>query len=211
MTVAAHGRLPWPERDDLDGDGRAVYHAILGGPRASDAATSPIIAPDGRLEGPFNAMLMSPAVGGALQSLGSAIRYGASLADRDRELAILEVAAHHRSDFEWFAHERLANAAGLEAATLEAIRSRRHPEGLDAGADSVWVAVRALLERGDLDDEEYASLVAARGEPATVELVVLVGYYQTLALMLRTFRVPVPVAADGANTDWSASNREGKS
>ena len=49
--------------------------------------------------------------------------------------------------------------------------------------------VLALLARADLDDEEYADAVAALGERAVFELTTLVGYYATLALQLRVFRV----------------------
>ena len=210
MTEPTHGRLPWPTRDELDDERRVVYDAIVGGPRAADATTSPITTVDGRLEGPFNAMLVSPAVGGALQSLGSAIRYATTLTDRDRELAILQIAAHHRSQFEWFAHERVARGAGIDEATLGALRVGERPTELSASAAAVWGAVDAILVHGDLDDEQYARLEDALGQVTAVELVVLVGYYQALALLLRTFRIPVPEAARGSFTDWSQSDREGK-
>ena len=210
MTEPTHGRLPWPTRDELDDERRVVYDAIVGGPRAADATTSPIATVDGRLEGPFNAMLVSPAVGGALQTLGSAIRYATTFADRDRELAILQIAAHHRSQFEWFAHERVARGAGLDEATLGALRAGERPTELSASAAAVWGAVDAILAHGDLDDEQYARLEDALGQVTAVELVVLVGYYQALALLLRTFRIPVPEAVRGSFTDWSQSDREGK-
>ena len=50
----------------------------------------------------------------------------------------------------------------------------------------------ALTARGDLDDEEYAGAVAALGLPMVFELLTLVGYYATLALQLRVFRVAAP-------------------
>jgi len=53
--------------------------------------------------------------------------------------------------------------------------------------------VRALTgpgpKRADLDDQEYDTAVAVLGERALVELSALVGYYATLALQLRIFRV----------------------
>ena len=39
----------------------------------------PLTDEGGRLEGPFNAMLFSPAVGHALQALGGALRYQGTL------------------------------------------------------------------------------------------------------------------------------------
>ncbi len=44
----------------------------------------------------------------------------------------------------------------------------------------------------DLDDQEYDTAVAVLGEQALVELSALIGYYATLALQMRIFRVPAP-------------------
>jgi 4-carboxymuconolactone decarboxylase len=57
---------------------------------------------------------------------------------------------------------------------------------------------RALTGPADLDDEQYAAAIAALGEQALVELSTLVGYYATLALQLRIFRVDPGVAAPGS-------------
>lgn len=208
MEERTHGRLAWSAPDELDAERRSVYEAIVGGPRAADAGASPIMSPEGRLEGPFNAMLVSPAVGKPLQSLGSAIRYATELTDRARELAILAIAAHHRSEFEWSAHERLARAAGLGEETLSAVRGGKRPFGLLEAEDSIWGAVRSMLVSGDLDDEEYGRLEASIGQVAVVELVVLVGYYQSLALLLRTLRVPVPSTMKMMFSDWPESGGE---
>lgn len=202
------GRLPWPTPDELDPDRRALYDAIVGGPRAGDSGTFRMLDGAGRLEGPFNAMLVSPSIGDALQRLGAAIRYRSSLGERARELAILAVAARERCGFEWYAHEKLAREAGLASEALEAVRDGTEPPGLGALESAVLGAADALVGRGDLDDEEYARLVAAVGEAGAVEVVVLVGYYRLLAMMLRALRVPVPEGATvPAGMDGSAAGR----
>lgn len=55
---------------DLDAEQRALYDAITGGPRASGPQHFALTSDDGALRGPFDAFLLSPAVGGALQGLG---------------------------------------------------------------------------------------------------------------------------------------------
>ena len=52
--------------------------------------------------------------------------------------------------------------------------------------------VAALVLRGDLDDAEYREAVDHVGTAGLFELLTLVGYYATLALQLRVFRVPAP-------------------
>ncbi len=188
------GRLPWPIRDELGADARRVYDRIVDGPRAALTGPSAVVDGDGRLLGPFNAMLASPAVGDALQQLGAAIRYGTSLPDRLRELAILTVAAHRDSDFERHAHTEPARTAGLTDQDLAAILTGG--ETL-AGPDAVvHRAVIALLTDRDLNDQTLAAVEDLLGTTGTVELVTLVGYYDLLALSLRTFRVPTPRVAD---------------
>jgi 4-carboxymuconolactone decarboxylase len=54
--------------------------------------------------------------------------------------------------------------------------------------------VAALAARGDLSDAEYREAVDHLGTPGLFELLTLVGYYATLALQLRVFRVPAPDA-----------------
>ena len=197
MTSGA--RLPRFEPPALDAEQRALYDAIAGGRRAQGPQLFLLADADGRLEGPFNAFLLQPRLGSALQALGASVRYDTGLDDRCREIAILVVAAHWRSDFEWCAHEAVGRAAGLGDAELAALREGRHADL--AGRESVVArTAAALVTRGDLDDAEYGEAVGHIGPAGLFELLTLVGYYATLALQLRVFRVPAPedTAAEGA-------------
>ncbi|WP_290050043.1 carboxymuconolactone decarboxylase family protein [Amycolatopsis solani] len=177
-------RLPRLTPADLSADQRELYEAIAGGPRTG--GPFPLIDADDSLTGPFNAMLFSPPVGEALQRLGAAVRYETALTDRVRELAILAVAARWDCAFERYAHEPAARAAGVTEAHLDGL------DGLDPAETAALRFVMALLD-GDVDDVTYAETVPTIGNGVAVELTTLVGYYATLALQLRVFRVTVPV------------------
>jgi len=164
----------------LDPDARALYDRINTGPRGAS-----MLDDQGALIGPFNAMLLSPALGDPLQELGAAIRYRSSLTDRCRELAILVVAAHWSSAFEQQVHEKIAADLGFSSDQLAAIRTGESLSLEDPEEAAVLRVTRALVTKGDLDDEEYALLP----EPTLFELTTLTGYYATLALQLRVFRV----------------------
>ncbi|HLI15156.1 MAG TPA: carboxymuconolactone decarboxylase family protein [Acidimicrobiales bacterium] len=194
---ARAGRLPWLHPDELTAEQRAVYDAIVAGPRRRDAASSFLADATGRLEGPFNAMLFSPAVGAAVQALGAALRYRSALSPRQREVAVLEIAARLRSDFEWLAHEPLARRAGLAEVDLAALRTGVRAPGLERDEAAVRRAVASLVETGDLEDALFAELVEALGIAGCTDLVHLVGYYRMLALSLRAFRTPLPAGAHG--------------
>lgn len=187
-----HGRLSWPTPDELDDSRRAVYNAIAGGPRAAGPQAFRLTDDDGRLEGPFNAMLVSPGVGLALQELGAAVRYRTTLSDRAREIAILALAALRRSDFEWYAHERVGRRAGLTEEELAALLAGDTPESLSTEESVLLRTTRLLATTGDLDDDDFAVAEANLGREKVAELVVLVGYYDLLGLTLRVWRTPLP-------------------
>lgn len=173
--------------DELTPEQRKLYGAITGGPRAQGPQHFALTADDGSLRGPFDAMLRSPAVGTAQQELGAAIRYRTGLTDRMREIAILLVAARWDSAFERESHEAIARALGFGDEELKAIRSQDCARF--SGAErTVAATVLALLD-GDLSDDAWDAASAALGADGVFELTALVGYYATLALQLRVFRV----------------------
>jgi 4-carboxymuconolactone decarboxylase len=193
-------RLPLLDPRELDPEQQALYTEITGGPRAAGPQLFALTDAEGRLNGPFNAMLFSPGVGRALQALGTAIRYGTDLTPRTREIAILVVAAAWDSAFERYAHEPVGRAAGLSEAEVRALREGADPGLTDPSEHAAWSVARALSEHHHLDDAWYAAARDALGERALFELSTLVGYYATLALQLRLFdvggplRTPSPVA-----------------
>jgi hypothetical protein len=166
---------------------RALYSAITGGPRAQGPQHFALAAADGSLRGPFDLMLRSPAVGTAQQELGAAIRYRTAFTDRMRELAILLVAAPWGSGFERESHEAIARALGFAEVELAAIRAM-DVSGFPGDERVVGLAAVALLD-GDLSDDVWDAAAATLGIDGVFELTALVGYYSTLALQLRVFRV----------------------
>ncbi|MFC7326619.1 carboxymuconolactone decarboxylase family protein [Marinactinospora rubrisoli] len=182
-------RIPRLRPDELDERQRALYADITGGPRADGPQLFRLTDDDGGLEGPFNAMLLAPALGDALQRLGTAIRYEGGLSGRARELAILVVAAHWDSAFERHAHEAVGAHVGLTEAELAAVRTGGDPRLDDPVEATVVRTARLLTARADLTDEEYAAAERVLGRAGLFELTTLVGYYATLALHLRVFGV----------------------
>lgn len=187
-----------PRRDELNDEQRELYDLIAGGRRASGAQHFALADEDGRLRGPFAAMLLAPPTGAALQQVGVAIRYESSLPDLVRELAILMVAGHWRCDFERHAHEPIAASLGATVDDVAAVAALQIPSG-DAVAVVALRLTRSLLVYGDIDDELYQEAMAQIGERGIFEMTALVGYYATLALQLRTFRIGAGAAVAPAD------------
>jgi len=194
--MKTHGRLPWFAPVDLDPEQRALYDRIAGGPRAAGPQAFPLTDDAGRLNGPFNAMLVSPEVGGTLQEVGAAIRYRSALSAREREIAILEVSRLRRSEFEWYAHERVGRAVGLTGDEVRALQ-RGEPAPKFSAREAIVrrVAHDALVDR-TLADDLLAEAETAIGTRALMDLVSLVGYYDLLALTMAVWRTPLPDGAE---------------
>jgi len=180
-----------PPLDGLDDAQRALYRSLTDGPRGSGPFR--LVEPDGTLTGPFGLLLHSPDIGAALAGLGEAIRYRSSLSEREREVAILAVAAHHRSSFEWYAHERVAQVAGMGQEVLRALQAGQDPGSLLGDTERLVLrTTQRLLTERHLNASERRELRERLGETAAFELVALVGYYEALALLLSSYGIGVP-------------------
>jgi 4-carboxymuconolactone decarboxylase len=193
--VTDDSRLPLLHPDAMNDEQHEIYEAITRGQRPGAAGALSLTDSQGRLHGPFNAMICNPTIGAPLLELGTALRFRSSFTKREREIATLVAAAHHRSDFEWHAHSIIGAAAGLTEAELDALRTEADPVLGDPRERIVYEASRALVTDGDMIDALYGEAAAVLGRSALVELVALMGYYAALALQMRVFRVGLP---DGA-------------
>ncbi|MBR0650919.1 carboxymuconolactone decarboxylase family protein [Roseomonas terrae] len=172
-------RFPPIPREQLDDAQRAVFDAIVSGPR-------------GQVSGPFNVLLRAPVAGDAAQRLGASLRFSGLLDDRLREIAICTVSRRWSAQYEWFAHHPIAVKAGVDPAALERLRQGEDPRFADAAEQLVWRLSRTVLEHGRLNDAEFAEGREALGEARLVELLVVLGYYTLLSFVLNVGEVPVP-------------------
>jgi 4-carboxymuconolactone decarboxylase len=183
-------RIPPTAPAELDDEQRSLYESITQGPRAQNLFG--VIDADRALAGPFMAMLLRPRIGDPVQRLGAAIRHGGALSDREREMAILMVAASVHCGYEQFAHEHVATRIGLTEDDLAAIRAGKLPALGDPHETAIGTTTRLLLDNGTLTDDEYAEAVATISTAELFELATLVGFYQLLALQIRVFGVEPP-------------------
>src|SRR6187401_1932248 len=158
---------------------RELYDAIRKGrrgqptpavaPGAAPAAGGGLTDESGALVGPFNAWLLSPAIGDRIQRLGEAIRFNSSLPQNVLEVAILVEAREWRAEFEWWAHVRLARRAGVGAEVIAAIQDEREPVFSDAGEEIAWRFSRELLTRRRVSAATYRAARERFGEQGVME------------------------------------------
>lgn len=174
---------------NLDEEGRRLRGAILGPPRSGRVGGIAIEAADGSLEGPFGIFLFSPAIGAALNELGSRLRDRSTLSARHRELAILAVAGALGSAFEAEVHRVAAMAAGVSDREAEAALEGR---GLENAIDEALVGFCSAAARAPHPEAEFDRLAGSFGPRELVEIVALVGYYRTLASLMELFQISPP-------------------
>lgn len=172
-----------------------LYAAITTGQRSRGAAFA-IADAQGLLQGPYAAMLLSPVLGEPLQSLGAACRFGTSQELRDLEIIILTVGHRQAAGFIVFAHELVAQQAGLSTDELRNVRAsalgEREPVTLHQEI------VLALLESGAIEDDLFQRAVTEIGASALMETITITGYYRLLADLMRAFDIQAPARpADG--------------
>jgi 4-carboxymuconolactone decarboxylase len=189
-------RLPHPTPAEMTPEQRQVYETIIGGPRRAAHQSLPsgsgLTDAEGRLIGPFNAMVLHPTIGVALQDVGRALRFDGLLTPRAREIVILATAADEQSDFEWGAHAAIAAGLGFGERELDAFARQDHVSFTDPYETAVYGFARAIVETGDAGDAEFAAAHAVLDDAHLIEISTIVGFYRLLAQLMRVFRVPGP-------------------
>lgn len=179
-------RLPFITEDQLDDRQRKIWDGILS-TRGKNGLND-----EGGLIGPFNSMLFSPDVGSRVSALGAAVRFGTSLPANLLEVAIITVGAHWRSNFEFWAHARMALDAGVDQGVVDAIRDGDDPPFDNDDEAAVHAMAKSLLTTGRCGDAEYAVVAESLGDVAVVELTTLIGYYCLISLTLNNFAIELP-------------------
>ncbi|HEX3709010.1 MAG TPA: carboxymuconolactone decarboxylase family protein [Pseudolabrys sp.] len=164
---------------------RALMSAMRAGPRGQSLTP----------RGPFAAWLHAPQFGGLVQQLGAHCRYQTALPARLSEFAILCTARQWRAQYEWFAHEPMAEKAGVKPKTIADVRAGRAPKSAPADERAIYAFVQELYKAKRVSDRTYKRVQAILGDAPTVELVGILGYYVLVAMTLNVFRMMPPADA----------------
>jgi alkylhydroperoxidase family enzyme len=192
MPKAQYGRLPWYEPAEFTPEQQEFYAATALGPRMPATRSLPLVDAEGRMYGPFNALLATPAIAHAFHEVGRRLRYDSSFTPRGREVAILELSTLRRCGTEWYAHSPIGARVGLTEDELNALKTGAPAPTLDHSEQLIRKVTQSLARARDVDDALYAAAVEALGEKVLVELVMLIGYFDLLATFMTVFRSGIP-------------------
>jgi 4-carboxymuconolactone decarboxylase len=146
----------------------------------------------GGVIGPFIPALRSPELMRRLQRLGEYLRYDNVLGPRLTELAILLTARAWTQQLEWAYHVASAIEHGVPSRVVAGIAEGRRPVRMARKDAVVYDFFTALERRRSVSDAIYRRAVAAFGEAGVIDLIGVIGYYTTLAMILNVARTPPP-------------------
>lgn len=143
-----------------------------------------------------------------------ALMPGGRLPRSDSELLILRVAHNCASEYEWTQHERIALVAGLTAEDVARVRSGPAADGWSERRRLLLEAADELHAQRTISDATWTGLRDLLDDATLIELCMLVGHYEMLAMTLNSLRVapdPLPAGPPPRAARWlqAAARRRG--
>ena len=179
-------RVPYATRDNMDAAGQAIWDEI---------ETS-----RGGVARNYAALLNNPQAAGAMAGLGAYARYETPLPPRVKALAVLTAAREACGHYVWTVNQSGAREAGLSEDAISAILEYRAPNGLDEDDAIVVQFVLELLRHHRISDSTFEGLRGLVGNSGVVDVLIVGGYYHTLAHCLQALDVDLPEGTASALT-----------
>jgi alkylhydroperoxidase family enzyme len=118
-----------------------------------------------------------------------ALMPGGKLPRDETELIILRVAHNSGSEYEWSQHERIGKRAGLSEEEISRVRAGADAPGWSKRQALLLRAADEMHERRKIGSELWTELSGHLDEVLLIELCMLIGHYEMLAMTLNTLEV----------------------
>ena len=171
-------RLPNLTKEQMKPEDHAFYDAIVGS--------------RGGVRGPYGVLLHSPDLAARIAHTGTFVRYDLDIPEALRETLIIATASEIKSQYEFFAHARLARQAGVSEDTIQAIARGTAPAGLSGDEAMLVRFVQELLRQHKISDATFNAVRDRFGIQKTLEITALVGHYLLVGQILAAFEVDLP-------------------
>jgi 4-carboxymuconolactone decarboxylase len=159
---------------------------------AGQAVWDDIQTSRGGVQRNYAALLNNPRAAGAFAGLGGYVRFETPLDPRVKAVAILTAAREAGGHYVWTVNQRGAKEANLSDEVIAAIREFRAPKGLDSNDATVVQFVLELLRQHRISDATFEAMRDLVGNAGAVDVLVVSGYYHTLAHCLQALEVELP-------------------
>jgi 4-carboxymuconolactone decarboxylase len=149
-----------------------------------------LVAGRGKILGPYRVWIHSPEIAARMESLGTYLNKRSTLSTREVEIGILVIAAHWRSRYVINAHIKAGMECGLTRAQCDAILDGADPGLTDPGEAAMYAFANEVVAGAKLTDARFEEHAKALGRDRLAEILVLVGYYTSVALAMRIHDLP---------------------
>jgi alkylhydroperoxidase family enzyme len=141
----------------------------------------------------FQVLLNHPLLARAINDLLASILWHGTLDSRLRELVIMRIGWLTASDYEWTQHWRVAQALGVCADELLAVRDWHEYDGFGAAERAVLAATDDVVREGAVSAESWAGCERALdADPAVlVELVTAIAAWRMISTIVQSLDVPL--------------------
>jgi 4-carboxymuconolactone decarboxylase len=148
----------------------------------------------------YAALLNNPQAAEKLAVLGGYARYETPLDIRVKTLAVLTAAREANAHYVWTVNQRGAQEVGISQDIIDAIHELRAPVGLQPEDAQVVQFVLELLRHHRISDATFEALRSQLGNAGVIDVLVVSGYYYTLAHCLQALEVELPEGLTSALT-----------
>ncbi len=179
-------RVPFAQRENMTPEGQKAWDEIEG--------------TRGGVARNYAALLNNPGAARHMAILGGYARFETPLDLRVKTLAVLTAAREASGHYVWTVNQRAAKEANISDEIVAAIHEYRAPAGLDAKDAAVVQFVLELLRQHRISDSTYQALQSQIGDAGIIDVLVVVGYYHSLAHSLQALEVELPEGVQDALT-----------
>jgi len=125
-----------------------------------------------------------------------ALMPGGTLPRTDSELVILRCAHNCSSPYEWEHHSRIGALEGLSTADIERVKAGPDADGWPERQTALLRATDELHANRTISDGAWEALARHLGEKELIELCLLVGHYEMVAMTLNSLGTPLDRVPD---------------
>lgn len=144
----------------------------------------------GVLPGPAKIYVHNPKLAKVMGPLGAHFRTGYSLSEREREIAVCVILSAFRSAYPTSAHERYAQTSGIPSEQVEALLSGLTTSFTNQREQVVYEMAICLTNARWVSRGLYDRAVQTLGDVGITDVIALMGYYASAAMMTSFYDVP---------------------
>ena len=173
-------RLPLASRESVPENQRAAFDELLRGYESVPRY------------GPGSVMIHVPKAHQLINAVNKYLRSESSLPKKLQELAMLVTARELDCQYIWNAHAASARQSGVGDATVDALRDRKELPRLADDESAVVRYGQEFFRTHRVSRGAFQAVLEQLGRQGAVELSLVMGNYNLLALLVNSFDVDLP-------------------